>query len=425
MSKTIQAVRGMNDLLPETTWVWQHVESIAREIFSQYGYGEVRLPIVEKTELSERSIGKVTDVVEKEMYTFIDRNGESLTLRPEGTAGAVRAGLEQGAFYNQVQRWWYQGPMFRHERPQKGRYRQFYQLGVEAIGLSGPDIDAEMIVMTARLWKKLGLLNRLSLEINTLGTPECRKAYRELLVAYFTQHANQLDEDSQRRLQTNPLRILDTKNPAMRDLVNAAPKLADHLDEASRQHFESLTSRLDAVGIAYVINPNLVRGLDYYAHTVFEWVSGDLGSQATVCGGGRYDGLIGQLGGQPTPAIGFAMGLERLILLLETLGLLPEVPLPTQVYFIVMGEAAERQGLVLAEQLRDALPHLHLMLHAGGGGMKNQFKRADKSGAQLALILGEAELAKQEVAIKSLREEKPQVLVPFAELANYLAQVFA
>lgn len=418
MIKQIQSIRGMSDILPEMTPFWQHVEATARQVLGGYGYREVRTPLVEASELFARAVGEVTDIVEKEMYTFTDRNGDSLSLRPEGTAGCVRAGIEHGLFHNQAQRLWYFGPMFRHERPQKGRYRQFHQIGVEAFGMAGPDIDAELLAITARLWKVLGVRN-LRLELNTLGTPECRKAYREQLVAYFQAHEAALDEDSRRRLHTNPLRILDTKNPAMQELVAAAPSLHDHLDATSQAHFAGLRRLLDALGIAYTVNPRLVRGLDYYSHTVFEWVTDELGAQATVCAGGRYDGLVEQLGGKPTPAVGFGMGVERLVLLLETQGSLPTPRLP-DVYLVLAGEAAMTAGLVLAETLRDALPGLQLLTNCGEGSFKAQMKRADKSGAQLALILGEDEVQQGVCAIKPLRRDGVQSTVPLTDVAQHV-----
>ncbi len=383
MAEIIRSIRGMNDLLPEVTPYWQAVESTMKTVLSGYGYQEIRFPIVEKTELFKRSIGEVTDIVEKEMYTFDDRNGDSLTLRPEGTAGCVRAAMQNGML-NQTQRLWYMGPMFRHERPQKGRYRQFHQLGVEAYGFSGPDIDAEMIMMTARLWKALGLTG-ISLQINSLGSTEARLAYREELIQYFEAHQEQLDEDSQRRLHSNPLRILDSKNPEMQALNEAAPKLIDHLDAESKADFEQLCHTLDKVGIRYEINPRLVRGLDYYSKTVFEWVTDQLGSQGTVCAGGRYDGLVVQLGGKDATAIGFAIGLERLIALLEATDALPEIP-QTDAYLVAVGDAAAIQAPLLAEALRDQLPALKLITHCGGGSFKSQFKRADRSGARWTLI---------------------------------------
>lgn len=419
MSKSIQAIRGMNDILPGETSRWQYVESVFRELMAAYGYSEIRLPSLEKTELFKRSIGEVTDIVEKEMYTFEDRNGDSLTLRPEGTAGCVRACIQNGLIHNQTQRLWYLGPMYRHERPQKGRYRQFHQLGVETFGFEGPDIDAELIAMTARLWRNLGMTDEVCLEINSLGSSDARQAYRNTLVAYLQQNRAQLDEDSLRRLETNPLRILDSKNPAMQAMIEAAPKLLDHLDAPSRQHFEALGDLLDAMGIAYRINPRLVRGLDYYSKTVFEWVTDRLGAQGTVCAGGRFDGLVEQLGARPVPAMGFALGLERLVALLEDKEL-PDLSSP-HAYLLLAGEAAEQQGQVLAEQLRDQLPQLRLAMNCGGGSLKSQMKRADKSGARLALIVGENEMTNQQVSIKYLRQEQEQQVIALAELPEFLS----
>jgi histidyl-tRNA synthetase len=420
MSKSIQAVRGMNDILPQLTPYWQRLEQTAQRVFEAYSFEEIRMPIVESTDLFKRTIGEVTDIVEKEMYTFEDRNGDSLTLRPEGTAGCVRAGIENGLLYNQIQRLWYKGPMFRHERPQKGRYRQFHQIGVECFGLNGPDVDAEMIMMTARLWRELGLKD-LELQINTLGSSAARARYRETLVAYMSAHLDQLDEDSQRRLHSNPLRILDSKNPALQAINENAPKLLDSLDDESRQHFEQLCGYLDAAGINYVINPRLVRGLDYYNRTVFEWVSDQLGAQGTVCAGGRFDGLVEQLGGHSTPALGFAMGIERLVTLMEG-GSVKVDHLP-HAYLVVLGDGASRAGLLLAEQLRDVLPALRLRSNCGGGNFKAQFKRADKSGATLALILGEDEVQQGVIGVKNLREDAPQQTMPQHELAEYLKRV--
>ncbi|HHJ38462.1 MAG: histidine--tRNA ligase [Methylothermaceae bacteria B42] len=414
MSDKIQAVRGMHDILPDQTPLWRKIESILVDCLESYGYREIRLPIVEKTELFKRSIGEVTDIVEKEMYTFEDRNGESLTLRPEGTAGCVRACLEHGLLHHQVQRLWYQGPMFRHERPQKGRYRQFYQVGVEAYGMPGPDIDAELILLNWRWWKRLGILDKLELQLNSLGTLEERRQYREELVAYFSIYEEVLDEDSRRRLRTNPLRILDSKNPEMQSLIAGAPSLLDYLGEESRAHFQTLTSLLDEMGVTYTLNPRLVRGLDYYCLTVFEWVTSQLGAQGTVCAGGRYDGLVSQLNGRPTPAVGFALGLERLIALLEESSL-AEVPGP-HFYMIRVGAKAERQGLMLAEQLRDEFPGLRLIVHCGGGSFKSQFKKADKSGARYALILGEDEAEQKRVGVKPLREAEEQQTVSWEQL---------
>lgn len=426
MSTKIQAIRGMNDLLPDQSPVWQYFEHQVQALMAQYGYREIRTPIVEQTALFKRSIGEVTDIVEKEMYTFDDRNGDSLTLRPEGTASCVRMAMENGLVHNQIQRLWYAGPMFRHERPQKGRYRQFHQVGVEAYGMEGPDIDAEMILISARLWRQLGLLEHVTLELNSLGSLEARAAYRDLLVEYFEQHLEVLDEDSKRRLHTNPLRILDTKNPDMAAVVDAAPRLGDHLDEASRVHFEGLKARLDAAGIQYVINPRLVRGLDYYSRSVFEWTTTALGSQGTVCAGGRYDSLFEQLGGKPVSAVGFAMGIERLILLLETLELVPqEVHETVDVYLMSMGEQAEAESMRLAEDLRSALPNLRLVLHCGGGSFKSQMKKADKSGARVALILGENEVIEGTVGIKFLREERDQETLNQRVLGEHLGSVFS
>ena len=381
------------------------------------------MPIVEFTELFKRSIGEVTDIVEKEMYTFEDRNGDSLTLRPEGTASCVRAVLEHGiSGGGQVQKLWYVGPMFRHERPQKGRYRQFHQIGVEVFNLPGPDIDAELIVLTWRLWGLLGLREAVTLELNSLGSSEARARYREALVEYLSARFEQLDEDSQRRLSSNPLRILDSKSPDTQALLVDAPKLADYLDEESRLHFEGLKARLDAAGVPYVINSKLVRGLDYYGKTVFEWVTDQLGAQGTVCAGGRYDGLVEQLGGKPTPAVGFAMGVERLVLLLETLDKVPaELSRQVDLYFCAFGEAAELAALALAERLRDALPGVRLAVNAGAGSFKSQLKKADKSGALYALVLGEDELAGRIVGLKPLRADGEQQSVGWDELGERLA----
>ncbi|MFG6179278.1 histidine--tRNA ligase [Halomonas sp. THAF12] len=424
--KKIQAIRGMNDLLPEQSPLWQYFEGQVRTLMGRYGYDEIRTPIVEQTALFKRSIGEVTDIVEKEMYTFDDRNGDSLTLRPEGTASCVRAAMEHGLLHNQTQRLWYQGPMFRHERPQKGRYRQFHQVGVETFGLEGPDIDAELILLSARLWKQLGLFEHVTLELNSLGSPEARAAYRDTLVAYFEQHHEVLDEDSRRRLTTNPLRILDSKNPDMGPMLADAPRLMDHLDEASKEHFERLTAMLDAAGIAYVVNPRLVRGLDYYSRTVFEWTTTALGSQGTVCAGGRYDGLVEQLGGKPVPAVGFAMGIERLILLLDTLDLVPdEARGELDVYLLPMSEATESAALLLGERLRGALPDMSVQLHCGGGSFKSRIKKADKSGARLALLLGEDELAENAVTLKFLREDREQQRLSQDALAEALTSLLA
>ena len=413
----------MNDILPEQTPAWRYLERTLAGLLDGYGYKEIRLPILEFTELFARGIGEGTDVVDKEMYTFLDRNEESLTLRPEGTAGCVRAVLEHGlSGGGQVQKLWYAGPMFRYEKPQKGRYRQFHQIGVEAFNLPGPDVDAELIVLTARLWQQLGLADAVTLQLNSLGSSEARAAYRDALVVYLNERFEQLDEDSQRRLTTNPLRILDSKNAQTQALLIDAPTLADYLDEESRLHFEGVKARLDAVGIRYEINNKLVRGLDYYNRTVFEWVTDKLGAQGTVCAGGRYDGLITQLGGKATPGVGFAMGVERLVLLLETLELLPaELNSPADVYLCAFGEAAELAGLGLAERLRDAIPGLRLLVNSGAGSFKSQFKKADKSGARFALILGEDELAARVVGCKPLRDDAEQQNIGWDALAQHLA----
>ncbi|MBT3504793.1 MAG: histidine--tRNA ligase [Piscirickettsiaceae bacterium] len=416
MAESIRSVRGMNDILPDVTPYWQSVETTLNKVLSGYGYQEIRFPIVEKTTLFSRSIGEVTDIVEKEMYSFEDRNGDGLTLRPEGTAGCVRAAMQNGLIH-QTQRLWYMGPMFRHERPQKGRYRQFHQVGVEAYGFNGPDIDAEMILMTARLWKELGLTG-VTLQINSLGSIAARLAYREVLIAYFEGHQDQLDEDSQRRLHTNPLRILDSKNPEMQALNEGAPKLLEHLDDESQQEFTALCEALDQAGLSYQVNPRLVRGLDYYGKTVFEWVTDQLGSQGTVCAGGRYDGLVSQLGGKGATAIGFAIGLERLISLLEATNALPEIR-GVDAYIVAVGDAAAKQAPILAEQLRDQIPDFKLITHCGGGSFKSQFKQADRSGARWTLILGEDEISQQVIGVKTMATGEQQT-VAWDALANYL-----
>lgn len=421
MAVNIQAIRGMHDVLPEQTPLWQYAERIIREVLSSYGYSEIRLPIVEKTELFKRSIGEVTDIVEKEMYTFDDRNGDSLTLRPEGTAGCLRACLEHGLLHHQTHRLWYYGPMYRHERPQKGRYRQFIQLGVETYGMSGPDIDAELILLMHRLWQKLGIREKVRLQLNSLGTIAERLAYREILVAYFQQHKDGLDEDSLRRLDTNPLRILDSKNPEMKDVIANAPELMAYLGVDSLAHFKAITTTLDDLGVAYEINPRLVRGLDYYSKTVFEWVTDELGSQGTVCAGGRYDGLIEQLGGKANHAVGFAMGMERLLALME---LRDDIPVSRVVdaYMIRVGEKAEQEGLRFAEMIRNELPNLKLQISADGGSFKSQFKKADKIGAEFAIILGDVEVERGEVGIKCLRNETEQQTMPKDQAINFLQQ---
>jgi histidyl-tRNA synthetase len=421
MAANIQAVRGMHDVLPDQTPLWQYAEGIIRDVLSSYGYSEIRLPIVEKTELFKRSIGEVTDIVEKEMYTFEDRNGDSLTLRPEGTAGCLRACLEHGLLHHQTHRLWYYGPMYRHERPQKGRYRQFIQLGVETYGMSGPDIDAELILLMHRLWQKLGIRDKVSLQLNSLGTIAERLAYREVLVAYFQQHVDSLDEDSLRRLNTNPLRILDSKNPELRDLSANAPELMAYLGTESLAHFKAITTTLEDLGVAYEINTRLVRGLDYYSLTVFEWVTDELGSQGTVCAGGRYDGLIEQLGGKPNHAVGFAMGMERLLALLELRDDLP-VTKPVDAYMIRVGEKAEREGIRFAETIRNEIPTLKLQTAIDNGSFKSQFKKADKSGAEFAIILGDDEVGRGEVSIKNLRNDVEQQTMPQNRAISFLQQ---
>lgn len=416
MSKLIQAIRGMNDLLPEVIARWQQVESVARDVLDGYGYREIRPPLLEKTELFSRSIGELTDIVAKEMYTFEDRNGDSLTLRPEATAGIVRASLEHGLLHNQIQRLWHAGPMFRHERPQKGRYRQFYQIDVEAFGLAGPDIDAELVLLTARLWRALGI-DGLTLEINSLGTPQSRERYREDLVRFLESRRDELDEDSLRRLERNPLRILDSKNPAMQSVIADAPDLLEYLDEASREHFEGLQRYLDDAGIACVVSRRLVRGLDYYTRTVFEWTTDRLGAQGTVCGGGRYDGLVEQLGGRPTPATGFALGLERLVDLLAQQGGATADTRP-QVYVAILGETLALRGMALAERLRDQ--GIRVQCNCGGGTLKAQLKRADRSGARFALLLGEEESLHQNVSVKDLRHDMAQQQIPQSESGEFL-----
>jgi len=414
-----QSIRGMNDILPDISSTWRHIESIVTEVIESYGYREIRLPILEYTDVFARAIGEVTDIVEKEMYTFRDRNDESLTMRPEGTAGMVRAGITNGLFHNQRQKLWLLGPMFRYEKPQKGRYRQFHQFDVEAMGYPGPDIDAELIVMCARLWERLGL-SRLSLQVNTLGSPANRARYREELVSYFSAVKNRLDEDSIRRLDKNPLRILDSKNPEMQTVIDAAPVMIDYLDAESRAHFDGLCALLEAAGVPYEINPRLVRGLDYYNLTVFEWVTDALGAQGAVCAGGRYDGLVEKLGGRPTPAIGWAMGVERLIALYEACGGKTPAIRP-DVYVVAVGEPALRAGMSAAEQLRDRMPGLRVELNLGDGSFKSQLKRADKSGADYAVILGEDEVARNEAGLKPLRSDEDQTSVALGELADILA----
>ena len=415
---TPQPITGMHDVLPGEIALWQRLERTARELFAAYGYQELRPPIVEQTALFKRSIGELTDVVSKEMYSFEDRGGEAVTLRPEATAGMARAMITNSLIHNQRQRVWCMGPMFRYEKPQKGRFRQFHQIDVEAFGYSGPDIDAEMILLSARLFRQLGV-QRVTLHLNSLGAAESRRAYRELLVRYFSAHREQLDADSLRRLEGNPLRILDSKNPDLRDLIAGAPLLTDHLDPESLAHFEAVRAYLDASGIGYVINPRLVRGLDYYSRTVFEWITTELGAQDAVCSGGRYDGLIAQLGGESTPGIGWALGEERLVALMQAQGLAGDAATPDAV-LVAVGDAAQRAGLTLAERLRDGLPNLRLETLCGGGSFKSQLKRADKSGARYAIILGDAEIERRVAGLKSLRVEAPQVEVAWDALAEEL-----
>lgn len=421
MSTAVQAVRGMHDILPADVGYWQMLEKTAAAVLHGYGYSEIRFPIVEKTELFMRSIGEVTDVVEKEMYAFVDRNGDGLALRPEGTAGCVRAVIEHGLLHeNPVRRLWYHGPMFRHERPQKGRYRQFHQFGVEAYGLAGPDIDVELILLSRRILQQLGVAHDVRLEINTLGSIEARHAYRQHLVEYLSQHLDQLDDDSRRRLHTNPLRVLDSKNEQVKAVVAGAPNMLESLDAASREHFAALCAMLDEAGVAYVVNPRLVRGLDYYSQTVFEWITESLGAQGTVCAGGRYDGLVEFLGGRTSHAVGFAMGMERLIAIMQAAGKTPAVETPDG-FLVAVGEAAQRRAMAIGERLRDQLPGFRLVSAGGGGSFKAQMKRADRSGARWAILLGENEVNQGTVAIKPLRVEGEQIVVPQTELVAHFA----
>ena len=423
MAKNIQAIRGMNDCSPTESPLWQWIEGQVRQILSSYGYSEVRMPIVESTPLFARAIGEVTDVVSKEMYTFWD-NDEQLTLRPEGTAGCVRAAIEHGWIYNNEQRLWYMGPMFRHERPQKGRYRQFHQAGVEVFGIATPEIDAELIILTARLWKALGIDQHVSLQLNSIGSLEARANYRSALVAFLENHQDLMSEEEKERLVKNPLRILDTKNQALQDVLDSAPKLLDYLDDESREHFAQLCGLLDAVGIQYEINPKLVRGLDYYNKTVFEWVTSALGAQGTVCGGGRYDGLVEQLGGHATSGVGFAMGLERLVLLVQEVNKSIPVKSAVDIYVVYQGEGTTLAAFQLAEKLRSELPHLSTMLHCSGGNFKKQFRRADKSGATLALVLGESEVQNNQVVVKHLLGEAEQQTIDVDNLIEHIKAQF-
>lgn len=423
MAKTIQAIRGMNDCSPTESPLWQWVEGKVRSVLECYGYSEVRMPIVESTPLFARAIGEVTDVVSKEMYTFWD-NDEQLTLRPEGTAGCVRAAIEHGWIYNQEQRLWYMGPMFRHERPQKGRYRQFHQAGVEVFGIPNPEIDAELIMLTARLWKELGIFDHVTLQLNSIGSLEARKNYRSALVEFLQQHVELLSDEEKERLEKNPLRILDTKNQALQEVLNGAPKLLDYLDDESREHFAQLCALLDAVGIQYEINPKLVRGLDYYNKTVFEWVTSALGAQGTVCGGGRYDGLVEQLGGHATTGVGFAMGLERLVLLVQEVNTTIELPKAVDIYLVYQGEGTTLVAFQLAEKLRSALPYLRTMLHCSGGNFKKQFKRADKHNATFALVIGESEVQNQQVVVKHLLGGAEQQTLALVDVVDYIKNNF-
>lgn len=424
MALEIKTVKGMKDILPTEVWAWQYLESRLRQLFNSYGYTEIRMPILEQTALFHRGIGEVTDIVEKEMYTFIDRGGDSLTLRPESTAQCVRSVLEHNLIRHQTPKLWYQGPMFRRENPQKGRYRQFHQFGVEALGLSGPDIDIEQLLMMSRAWHQLGLSNKIVLQLNSLGIPQERDLYRTTLVAYLRDHYDQLDEECQRRLHANPLRVLDTKNPALQELMNKAPNMLEFLGEESLRHFEAIQSGLKACGVPFTINHRLVRGLDYYSHTVYEWVTTELGAQGTVCGGGRYNGLVESLGGPYTPAVGFSLGVERLVMLLTENDLIPPSR-EADVYFIAEGEKAQLQSLKLAEQIRESLPVLRLQVNSGGGSFKSQFKRADKSGALFAVILGEQEVESGTLGVKSLRGEGQQETLPVEAAIAYLKRQFA
>lgn len=421
----MQAIRGMNDILPEKIAIWRYIEDTFVDCLSRYGYQEIRFPLLENTQLFKRTIGEVTDIVEKEMYTFADTNGDSLTLRPEGTASCVRACLEHGLLHNQQQKLWYLGPMFRHERPQKGRYRQFTQFGVEAFGMSDPASELELIAMCHRIWTQLGFAQSIQLQVNSLGESSERAAYKNTLIDYFREHYEQLDADSKNRLEKNPLRILDSKNPEMAQLIAKAPKLIDVLGTDSKAHFESFCKGLELLNIPYVINPVLVRGLDYYGHTVFEWVTDKLGSQATICAGGRYDKLVEQLGGSPTPAVGFALGVERIVLLMETLGLEAVNAQPITLFVIATSPEAIKNGLVIAESIRSAHSKLNVITNTFGGGFKSQFKKADKSGARLALIFGEDEVNKKLISIKDLRNESEQITVEQHNINQFLSDYLA
>ena len=422
--KKIQSLRGMHDLLPHHSSTWQYLEKIVADVLSQYNYREIRFPILEQTELFKRSVGEATDIVEKEMYTFDDRNGDQVSLRPEGTAGCVRACTQNGLLHNQTQRLWYSGPMFRHERPQKGRQRQFHQIGVEAFGLLGPDIDAELLLLTSRLWRELGIESSVKLQINSLGTSSDRKGYRSALVEFLEQHKHELDDDSRRRLVTNPMRILDSKNKDVQLVLDKAPNLSDFIDEDSRLHFNQLCAILDSAGLDYELNSRLVRGLDYYSRTVFEWVTTNLGAQGAICAGGRYDGLVEQLGGRACPGIGFAMGMERLVMLIEDLNVVPEKVGGILDIYIVSIDAASNRAMVLADELRTQFPEKVIESHCGGGSFKSQIKKADKSGATLALVLGEDEVGSGTIGIKYLREKHSQQTITQGDLCNLLNNFF-
>ena len=423
MTKTIQAIRGMNDCSPTESPLWQWIEAKVRHVLASYGYSEVRMPIVESTPLFARAIGEVTDVVSKEMYTFWD-NDEQLTLRPEGTAGCVRAAIERGWIYNNEQRLWYMGPMFRHERPQKGRYRQFHQAGVEVFGIANPEIDAELIILTARLWKELGIDQHVSLQLNSIGSLEARANYRSALVAFLENHQDLMSDEEKERLVKNPLRILDTKNEALQEVLNGAPKLLDYLDDESREHFNQLCSLLDAMGVKYEINPKLVRGLDYYNKTVFEWITSALGAQGTVCGGGRYDGLVEQLGGHATQGVGFAMGLERLVLLVQEVNKEITLPQAVDLYLVYAGEGTTLNAFQIAEQIRTELPQVRVMTHCSGGKFQKQFKRADKIEAKYALVIGESEVQAKTVVVKDLRNGAEQITLSQVDLIATLKTYF-
>jgi histidyl-tRNA synthetase len=422
MSNKIAGIRGMNDILPEDTPVWQHVEAVLVAAVKAYGYRELRVPIVERTELFKRSIGEVTDIVEKEMYSFRDRNDESLTLRPEATAGIVRAGVAHGLFHNQKQKLWCTGPMFRYEKPQKGRTRQFHQFDIEVFGYEGPDVDAEVLLITARIWQQLGIEDAVELQLNSLGTPDSRQSYRRELIEYFSAHRDVLDEESRARLERNPMRLLDSKNPAMQEIVAAAPRITDHLDSESADHFAGLQQMLDKAGVSYKVNPRLVRGLDYYSRTVFEWVTDKLGAQGAVCAGGRYDGLVEHLGGRATPAIGCALGIERLVELYKTCGSADVLAGP-DAYIVAVGDVAGAEAMLLAEKLRAENPALAVEVNLGGGSFKSQFKRADKSGSRFALILGEQELADGSIGIKDLRAQGEQLTLPLSDLQQIISSI--